>query len=114
VADTAACVGIRVPSNWWAPRLSTSSTGGSTSRSGRSTHAAMIASYVPCRRSVPYTSSVASAASRPSKSPFSRAFRSSGGSTRFAYASRSSTARNASKASIRTGSFFGRRYGLPC
>ncbi len=38
------------PQQLVAPRLSTSSTGGSTSRSGRSTHSAMIASYVPCRR----------------------------------------------------------------
>ena len=37
------------------------------------------------------------------------ALRSSGGSTRLAYASRSSTARSASKARIRTGSFCGRR-----
>lgn len=69
----------------------------------------MTASYVPWRRSVPYTSSVASAASRAWKVSSLRAFFSSGGSTRFAYASRSSTALSTSKASIRTGSFWGRR-----
>ncbi len=53
VAETAAWVGMRVESNWWAPSASTSSTGGSTSRSGRSTQAAITASYVPWWRSVP-------------------------------------------------------------
>ena len=98
---------------------STSSTGGSTSRSGRSTQAAITASYVPWRaqRAVdqlggesgvpPVELPALAAASR-------SAARSSPGSTRLAYASRSSTARSASKASTRTGSRCGRRYGVPC
>ena len=53
VADTAAWVGTRVRSSWWVPRRSTSSTGGSTSSSGRSTTACSTASYVPRKRSVP-------------------------------------------------------------
>ena len=44
VAETAACCGMRVRSSWWAPSRSTSSTGGSTLASGRSTQACSTAS----------------------------------------------------------------------
>jgi hypothetical protein len=90
----------------------TSRTGGSIFPSGRSVQDAMIASYAPRIRSVPYTSSVAKAASRRSKSGYCCwALRSSDGRTRLAYASRSSTARSASNATRRAGSVLGLRYG---
>jgi hypothetical protein len=53
VAETAACGGMRVRSSWCAPSRRTSSTGGSTWASGRSTQAARTASYRPWPRRAP-------------------------------------------------------------
>ncbi len=63
----AACVGTRIPSSWWVPSRSASSTFASTLASDRSTQAASTASYVPRQRSVPEASSVVKAASRVSR-----------------------------------------------
>lgn len=64
---------------------------------GRPAPASITASSSPRERQAPYASSVANAASR----PLIRRSRSSPGSTRFAYASRSRTARKTSRATSR-------------
>ena len=105
VSDTAACAGTRMPSSWCAPSRSRSSTAASILSSVRAAQISMIASYRPRRRSVPYASSVAKAASRPE---ILRS-RSMGGSTRFAYESDSSTSRSTSYATFRARSVPRRR-----
>ncbi len=107
VAPTAAWGGTRIPSTWWAPRRSTSMTAGCRVSSFRPEARAMIRSYVPSRRSVPFVSSVANAASLMS----SRRSPSRSESTRFAYPSAACTVRSVSYATRRAGS--GRPRRLP-